>query len=172
MWPPSGTSGANIGGIYVDIGAYDGIRFSNTAMLELQYGWRGVLVEPIRTAYDQMVRCRPASICIHGAVSTEKGQVRFSYSAADGGWHADGTAFDPRHQARIEEESRRQHTKVELLQVPAIHPNEVLGTASALSGPNPGARAVDFVSIDTEGTRLDILKSIDWERSRPQTSMR
>jgi len=35
--------GLRRGGIYVDVGAYDGIYLSNTAMLELQFGWRGVL---------------------------------------------------------------------------------------------------------------------------------
>jgi FkbM family methyltransferase len=155
------------GGIYVDVGAYDGMQFSNTAMLELQYGWRGVLIEPIKAAYDRMKGCRPASVCINGVVSAEKGPVRFIYSAADGGMLS-GTAFDPRHQARLEEESRRQHTKVEVLQVPAFHPNEILRTASALAGPDPGAVSIDFMSIDTEGTELDILRSIDWETFRPK----
>lgn len=155
------------GGIYVDIGAYDGVYLSNTAMLELQYGWRGVLVEPIRAAYDRMVECRPGSICIHGAVSSEKGPVRFIYSAADGGMLS-GTAFDPRHQRRVEEESRRQHAQVEALLVPAVHPNEVLRAAAALAPGGPDAKAIDFLSIDTEGTELDILKSIDWKTFRPK----
>jgi FkbM family methyltransferase len=155
------------GGIYVDIGAYDGIHLSSTAMLELQYGWHGVLVEPIRTAYDRMVESRPGSTCIHGAVSAEKGPLRFTYSAADGGMLS-GTAFDPRHQTRIEEESRRQHAQIEVLLVPAVHPNEVLRAAAALAPGGPDAKAIDFLSIDTEGTELDILKSIDWKTFRPK----
>jgi FkbM family methyltransferase len=155
------------GGIYVDIGAYDGVYLSNTAMLELQYGWRGVLAEPIRAAYDRMVECRPRSVCIYGAVSPEKGPLRFIYSAADGGMLS-GTTFDPRHHARVEEESRRQHAQVEFLLVPAIHPNEVLRAAAALAPGGPDAKAIDFLSIDTEGTELDILKSIDWETFRPK----
>jgi FkbM family methyltransferase len=156
-----------LGGIYVDIGAYDGIHLSNTAMLELQYGWHGVLVEPIKSVHDRMVESRPGSVCIHGAVSAEKGPLHFTYSAADGGMLS-GTAFDPRHQARVEEESRRQHAPVEFLLVSAIHPNEVLRTAAALAPWGPDEKAIDFLSIDTEGTELDILRSIDWNAFRPK----
>jgi len=155
------------GGIYVDIGAYDGIYLSNTAMLELQYGWRGVLVEPIKEAYDRMVKSRPGSTCICGAVSTERGPLRFTYSAADGGMLS-GTAFDPRHQERVEEENRRQHAQIEVRLVPSFPPNEVLKAAAALAQPDPDERAIDFLSIDTEGTELDILRSIDWKAFRPK----
>jgi FkbM family methyltransferase len=155
------------GGIYVEIGAYDGIYLSNTAMLELQYGWRGVLVEPIKEACDRMVESRPGSVCIHGVVSPEKGPLRFTYSAADGGMLS-GTAFDPRHQERVEEESRRQHAQIEVRLVPAFHPNEVLGAAAALTQTGPSVKAIDFISIDTEGTELDILRAIDWKAFRPK----
>jgi FkbM family methyltransferase len=155
------------GGIYVEIGAYDGIYLSNTAMLELQYGWRGVLVEPIKEACDRMVESRPGSACIYGAVSPEKGPLRFTYSAADGGMLS-GMAFDPRHQERVDEESRRQQARVEVRLVPAFHPNEVLKAAAELAPGKTDARAIDFLSIDTEGTELDILKSIDWVAFRPR----
>ena len=34
-------------GFYIEIGANNGIDQSNTKMLEVYYGWRGVLIEPI-----------------------------------------------------------------------------------------------------------------------------
>jgi len=114
-----------------------------------------------------MVACRPGSICIHGAVSAEKGPLRFTHSAADGGMLS-GTAFDPRHQARIEEESRRQRAQIEVRLVPAVHPNDVLKAAAALARGELDVKAIDFLSIDTEGTELDILKSIDWKEFRPR----
>lgn len=42
------------GGKYVEIGAHDGVRHSNTKMLQDHYGWRGLLVEP---QYDLYVEC-------------------------------------------------------------------------------------------------------------------
>jgi FkbM family methyltransferase len=42
------------GGKYVEIGAHDGVRHSNTKMLEDYFGWNGLLVEP---QYDLYVEC-------------------------------------------------------------------------------------------------------------------
>lgn len=159
--------GQKQGGVYVDIGAYDGIHLSNTAMLEMQYGWRGVLVEPIKEAFDRMVGARPRSVCVNGAVSAKEGPLRLTYSAADGGMLS-GTEYDPRHRARLEEESLRQQASIEVRLVPAIHPNDVLKAAAVLAETGPSVKAIDFLSIDTEGTELDILKAIDWKTYRPK----
>jgi hypothetical protein len=34
-------------GYFVDIGASDGIIYSNTYLLEKRYGWKGICVEPL-----------------------------------------------------------------------------------------------------------------------------
>ena len=46
------------GGFYVDIGANDGLRASNTALLEFRYGWTGVLVEPIPHKFLELAQNR------------------------------------------------------------------------------------------------------------------
>jgi hypothetical protein len=79
-----------------------------------------------------------------------------------------GTTLDPRHQERVEEESRRQYAQIEVRLVPAFHPNEVLGAAAALTRTGPGVNAIDFISIDTEGTELSVSKAVDWEAFRPK----
>lgn len=33
-------------GYYVDIGSYDGVNFSNTYLLEKDYDWIGICIEP------------------------------------------------------------------------------------------------------------------------------
>lgn len=34
-------------GVFVDVGAYDGVTFSNTLMLGREGGWTGVCIEPL-----------------------------------------------------------------------------------------------------------------------------
>jgi len=45
-------------GTFVELGAYDGITQNNTLHFE-EKGWRGVLIEPVPTAYAACVRNRP-----------------------------------------------------------------------------------------------------------------
>src|SRR5689334_17383054 len=44
--------GEKRGGYFVEVGALDGVTFSNTYLLEIDYGWTGVLIEadPLQAA--------------------------------------------------------------------------------------------------------------------------
>ena len=42
-------------GYFIEIGASDGIKLSNTYLLESQYGWKGICVEPIPNNYNKLV---------------------------------------------------------------------------------------------------------------------
>src|SRR5919198_879458 len=54
-------------GIFVELGAFDGLNQSNTAWLEAKRGWRGILIEPIPEAYEQCVRNRPRATVVNCA---------------------------------------------------------------------------------------------------------
>ena len=41
-------------GFFVEIGACDGVLFSNTLLLERNYGWNGILVEPARCWHEKL----------------------------------------------------------------------------------------------------------------------
>lgn len=60
-------------GVYVEIGALDGVMFSNTLKLHNCFGWKGILIEGLLTNYKKLVknmpRVRPKNVDIfHGAV--------------------------------------------------------------------------------------------------------
>jgi hypothetical protein len=56
-------------GFFIEVGGNDGITQSNTAHLEFNKNWKGVLIEAIPYKYDLMVNNRPNSICINGCLS-------------------------------------------------------------------------------------------------------
>lgn len=39
---------------YIELGALDGVRYSNTKTLEDKYGWSGILIEPIPDAFEKL----------------------------------------------------------------------------------------------------------------------
>jgi len=41
-------------GVFIEFGAYDGVIFSNTHLLEKQFGWTGILIDPIPSHYESM----------------------------------------------------------------------------------------------------------------------
>lgn len=45
-------------GYYVELGAYDGVRFSNTLALELLFGWTGLLIEPTQENFLKLQKRR------------------------------------------------------------------------------------------------------------------
>ena len=54
-------------GVFVELGAFNGIDYSNTAFLEFNRNWTGILIEPSFDCYKQCITNRPNSICINAA---------------------------------------------------------------------------------------------------------
>ena len=74
-------------GVFVELGALDGKKLSNTFMLEQCFGWRGVLIEANPINFAKLnASGRPTCVegrCIHSAVCKEGvGSLRMSL---DGG---------------------------------------------------------------------------------------
>ena len=55
-------------GVFVDVGAHDGVQFSNTHLLETDYDWTGVCIEPNPESYRKLVKNRPNSKCFEVAI--------------------------------------------------------------------------------------------------------
>jgi len=68
---------SKINGVFVDIGAYDGIQTSNTYTLEKYYNWNGICIEANSEIYQKLIKNRNC-INIYGAVSNYNGDCYFS----------------------------------------------------------------------------------------------
>ena len=60
---------------FLDIGANDGVLFSNTYLLE-QMGWDGICVEPSRAEFNKLVNCR-STLCLDAAITDYVGMCGF-----------------------------------------------------------------------------------------------
>lgn len=143
-------------GFFVDIGAYDGVTLSNTYYLEKHLGWRGICFEPNPTPFAKLVKNRGAK-CFNGAVSGAKGKSTLlkvtGYSEMLSGLI---DAYDPRHSTRINNELSLFGGSTQRIEVTCYDLNEVLS--------DQGVRHVDYLTVDTEGSELEIIKSIDFNR--------
>lgn len=69
-------------GVFVDVGAYDGIQTSNTYALE-QLGWKGVCIEANREVFKELANKR-GCICINKAATDYTGTILFGIESIGG----------------------------------------------------------------------------------------
>ena len=63
-------------GFFFDIGAYDGITFSNSYFFEKNRSWNGICVEPLPSAFKELSKIRRCNL-INGAINSESGKSKF-----------------------------------------------------------------------------------------------
>jgi len=143
-------------GVFVDIGAHDGITFSNTFFLEQKLGWTGLAVEPIPEVYERLKRNRQCNT-IQGCVGDEHGKARFrkisGYSEMLSGLV---DKYHPDHLKRIKREFKLHNGEFREIEVTCYMLNELLESHKLYK--------IDYLSIDVEGAEYDVLKGLDFER--------
>ncbi len=142
-------------GVFVEVGAYNGIAYSNTKYFE-ELGWTGICIEPNPEAFQQLVKNR-SCLCLQGCISNQKGIREFVWVRGEPAMLSGLVdAFDPVHAARIERELMRDGGSKEIIPMQCYLLNDILETYAL--------NRVDILSIDTEGGELRIVESIDFER--------
>jgi FkbM family methyltransferase len=137
-------------GFFVEIGASDGIDLSNTFLLELNYDWIGICVEPIPAKFELLCKNRPNSHCWSTAVYNESNkQVVFDIcNQLD---MLSGISDNIDCHAKIVNQNKTQIT------VTTISLNDLLDKSNSPS-------FIEYLSLDTEGSELEILTSVDFQK--------
>ena len=71
-------------GTFVELGALNGLLWSNTLIFERCFGWRGLLIEASPVNYDQLSRSGRSATAVHSAVCPD-GVGSFNMSSGGGG---------------------------------------------------------------------------------------
>lgn len=145
------------GGFFVDIGAYDGVHFSNSYFFEKHRGWNGVCVEPMPEAFANVDKTRQC-IKVNACIAAQPGTVEFT--VATGGQAAMFSGISDRmsdeHRQRIADTVAQTAGTVRTIKVQAVTFADIMARA--------GRRDIDYLSIDTEGMELEILRTIDFNQ--------
>lgn len=147
--------GQKQGGVFLDIGANDGVTISNTYYLESKFGWTGLAIEPIPSVFEKLKMNR-ACRAIHGCVTAVPGNAKFIEVV--GGPHmlstlaTHNTGLTAR---RLAKKAKKKGATLNEIEVKCYNLNELTRLH--------GITKVDFLSVDTEGGELDILKSINFD---------
>ena len=141
-------------GLCIEIGSYNGVDTSNTLFFE-KVGWKCILVEPIKELCQQAKEFRKCTI-VNAAVISQENQKSVPFNLVKGIETLSFTTTDPRHIQRIKNEGG----KIEKRMVPAITMKKLIQRYNV--------KRIDFITIDTEGSELEVLKGFDLNRTRPR----
>ena len=137
-------------GFFIEIGASDGIEFSNTYLLETQYKWNGICCEPIPKIFDELVKNRPNSICYNKAVYNKSGLI-LNFDIANDSHMLSGIS------EHIDTYRSFVDNNKDTIQIESISLLDLLNNANAPS-------FIEYMSLDTEGSEFEILKNFDFEK--------
>lgn len=156
-------------GYYIEVGAYDGVTFSNTYLLE-QRGWQGILVEPSPEMAARCRAARPRSRVIEAACGGAGARRIAPFTVAAGVDTLSYLSADTDHVERCRREGARLR-QVDVLVLPL---DEIIHEVARACSPGRGPRApngdwaIDVVSIDVEGSELEVLQGFDLARHHPR----
>jgi FkbM family methyltransferase len=136
-------------GLFVEIGALDGVSYSNTYMLEACFGWRGLLIEANSLNFEQLLRSnRTHSKFVHRGVCPGAGPNRTVLISR----HGDAVsgqliAMTARHKYKW-----RKELGGGIEPVPC-------GTLPELMEEHGFASGANFLSLDVEGAEEIVLRT-------------
>ena len=140
---------------YLDVGANDPIQNSNTYYF-YRKGYRGVLVEPNVSLCEKLRAVRPEDTTLAAGIGVTAAKEADYYIMTHPSWNT-FSKEEADHQTEV---TQGRISVKEVIKMPLLSINDVM---SKHFGEAPA-----FLSVDTEGLDLAILKSIDYERFRPK----
>ncbi len=141
------------GGTFLELGALDGLMYSNSYYFERHLGWRGVLIEGSPVLYKKLRVNRPEAITVNAMICAEPRQLHWieTSNAIGGAWELMQEGFKKdKHPTMTDEKVAGLPT------VPCVRLDSVMAKF--------GVTHVDLFSLDVEGAELSVLQAIDFNR--------
>ncbi|WP_158817981.1 FkbM family methyltransferase [Methylocapsa sp. S129] len=143
-------------GFFLDSGAADGLRSSNTLMMEQEFGWRGICIEPNSEMFASLLKNRRCK-CLNLCLFDREGDIEFLENGRMLGGILE--SYDPQHLQYVCEICTLQENddgSFVTVRKRCRLPESVLRECGAPS-------VIDYWSLDTEGSELAILESFPFE---------
>ncbi len=144
------------GGFFLDSGASDGLKFSNTLLMEQSYRWQGICVEPNTFFFDRLRQNR-ACHCINVCLYDREEVVNFLEDALVLGGIV--KEFAPTHLDYVRSSF---DLKLDERGNPLTVVKETRTIRSILREYDAPS-LIDYWSLDTEGSELTLLKSFPFD---------
>lgn len=132
------------GGFFIEFGACDGLFLSNTYVLEKYFDWDGICIEPFPEYFESLKTNRKC--IVDNSLIYKESNKEVSFSIQENPETNGITEYKKNHFYNPKEVILKTKTLEEVLDFHNCPKN------------------IDYLSIDTEGTELEILKSFPFEK--------
>lgn len=147
--------------VFVEVGAFDGVHYSNVRRLRETHGWTGVSIEPVGKNYDKLSASYTGQpvICVRCAIGEKEGVAELNVSSYPHlpDWGSDVATLSESETKRWQQQYgavwHKERVSVKTLTT-VLRENHI--------------ETVDFLSVDAEGHDLDVLKGLDFSAYQPQ----
>src|SRR6185312_2847612 len=136
-------------GFFVEFGATNGVDLSNTFLLEKDYEWKGIVAEPGRVWESELKKNRNCYIDTHCVWTTSGNTMKFNETTT--------AELSSLHLFSNEDFLSSQRIQHATYDVTTVSLNDLLLNYKA-------PFEIDYLSIDTEGSELEILQAFDFEK--------
>lgn len=132
-------------GFFIDVGANDPVKLNNTYLF-YKLGWSGLNFEPIPELAGKFKEKRIRDMVITTAMSNFVGEADFTAGISE--YHVNSSLLDI------------NLPKKNIIKVPVDKLENVLEELKITD--------IDFISIDTEGTEVDVLEGLNLDKYKPR----
>lgn len=139
-------------GFFIELGANNGLLQSNTAFLEKNRNWRGILIEPNARNFEMCKINRPNSICYNYACVSNDFTDEFIYG---------DFGLPPNDPTSLMSSINglRLNSKHAMSRVPVSTLTNILDRHTIPK--------IDFLSLDVEGYEYSVLNGLDLNKYKP-----
>lgn len=142
--------GWKVNGYFVEFGATDGNDISNSYLLEKEFGWNGILAEPAKHWHDKLKENRSCNIDFSCVWKATGEKIRF-------------------HESHTRPDTSAIESYITPDLIPLIGGNssnyevETISLLDLLKKYN-APKDIDYISLDTEGSEIEILRTFDFDQ--------
>ena len=144
---------------FFEFGATNGIDLSNSYMLETLLNWQGALSEPSPQWHSELKRNRPNANIITDCIWSESDK-ELDFFVSDVGALSSLNDFKESDKISMPGNTRARLKNGKIVSVKTISLNQAVEKEFKFKSPS-------YISVDTEGSKYEILKVFDFKRFRP-----
>ncbi|XP_072014519.1 protein Star-like [Amphiura filiformis] len=136
-------------GFFVECGAFDGEGRSNSLFFERELGWQGLLIEADPANYYELLKRNRKSHHVNACLSVVSYPTKMRFNQA----HNMGRVFKGEEEEKWAKSTNLKINTIQMQCFPLYTLMKAMGRTS-----------IDFFSLDVEGSEMDVLKTIPFDK--------